>query len=251
VFRWDRQIAAFWLDGRDLADWSLDNSDALLGTSLRLANYSDAGAVTGRRIVDELVCDCCQPDVAMTEAGPIVIYRDRTENEIRDVVVRRYRDDAWSEAVNLGKENWFIEGCPVNGPVIAARGRDVVAAWFTAADGSARLRFARSIDAGASFAPAINVDNRGTLGQPAIVLDDDGRALVSWWHRGIQGGIDLMVRSYDRDGTASAEHLIAHELIGQAIDVPQMIAAGDGYLIAWSTLDGDGTVRLFGPELPL
>jgi hypothetical protein len=187
----------------------------------------------------------------MTEAGPIVIYRDRTENEIRDIVVRRYVNDAWSDAVNLGNENWFIEGCPVNGPVIAARGSDVVAAWFTAADDNARLRFARSSDGGAGFGAVIDVDTRGTLGQPGIVLDDDGRAVLSWWRRGVQGGIDLMLQSFDRAGAAGPKQLIAHEAIGQAIDVPQIIAAGEGYLIAWTTLDGAGNVRLAGPDLDL
>jgi len=244
VFPWDGQIAAFWLDGRELAEWSFDNPDALLGVSLRLARYADDGGVTARRVVDDLVCDCCQPDVAMTGAGPVVIYRDRTEAEIRDIVVRRHVDGRWTEPVNLGNEGWHIEACPVNGPVIAARGTDVVAAWFTAADDSPRVRFARSTDSGQRFGAAIDVDGAGSYGQPSIVLDDDGRALVGWWRRGEENGIDLVVRSYARDGSAGAEQIVTHETVSQPIDVPQMIAADGGYLIAWTTFDDDGSVRL-------
>jgi len=249
VFRMDGNIAAFWLDGRELADWSFDNPDALLGTSLRLARYDETGAVTAREVVDELVCDCCQPDVAMTTSGPIVAYRDRTEDEIRDVVVRRYIDSAWSDPYNLGKEGWFIEGCPVNGPAIAARGNDVAAIWFTAPGGRARVRFARSRDGGLTFSSAVDVDNAGAYGQTGIVLDDDGRAVVSWWRRGNQGGIDLIVRAYDRDGSAGPDLVVAHESDGQPVGVPQLIAAGNGYLIAWTSFDDGGTVRLARMDL--
>jgi hypothetical protein len=242
-------ITAFWLDSRELANWSFDEPDALLGVSLREARYRDDGSVASRSIVDDLVCDCCQPDVAMTAAGPVIIYRNRTPEEIRDVVVRRFRDGAWSEPLDLGNENWFIEGCPVNGPVIAAHDDDVVAAWFTAADGQSRVRFARSTDSGKSFAAPVDVDATGSLGQAGIVIDDDGRSVVSWWRRGREGGIDLLARGYEPDGTAGPTVRVAHEAIGQAIDVPQLVRGENGYLVAWTTLDGDGTVRLARLEL--
>ena len=249
VFPWDDQIAAFWLDGRELANWSFDEPDALLGVSLRLARYDTTGAVTERRIADELVCDCCQPDVAMTDAGPVVTYRDRTTEEIRDIVIRHVTDGVSSDPVQVGSDDWFIEGCPVNGPVIAAQGSDVAVAWFTAADGQARVRLARSNDSGVSFGSPVEVDAAGSLGQTGIVLDDDGRAVVSWWRRGQLGGTDLMVRAYARDGTPGNEVLVVHEDIGAAIDVPQLIAAGDSYLVAWTTLEDEGNVRLARVEL--
>jgi hypothetical protein len=244
VFPWNGRVAAFWLDARELANWSIDAPEALLGVSLRFAGFDGEGAVAERRIVDPLVCDCCQPDVAMTATGPIVVYRDRSEAEIRDVVVRRYREGEWSDAVNLGQEGWYIEGCPVNGPVIAARNVDVVTAWFTAAEGQSRVRFARSVDGGQFFRAAIDVDAGRALGQPAIVLDADGRAVVTWWRRGIEGGIDLMLRSYDREDRPGEPLLIAHEAIGLAVDVPQLSAVGADYLVAWTTLADGGNVRL-------
>lgn len=244
VIAWDERFGAFWLDGRELATASLDGSGPLPGTSLRLARFDDSGAIAAREIVDSLVCDCCQPDVALSSAGPIVIYRDRTEEEIRDVVVRRHVGGTWSEPIGLGNEGWHIEGCPVNGPVVAAHEDDVVAAWFTAASNSSRVRFARSDDAGASFRAAVDVDVGRALGQPAIVLDGDGRALVSWWRRGREGGIDLMLRRFERDDSAGEPMVLAHEDIGMAGDVPQLIAAGRDYIVAWTSFADDGNVRL-------
>lgn len=244
VFAWDEQIAAFWLDGRELANWSFDDPDALLGTSLRLARYGPEGSAASREIVDEMVCDCCQPDVAMTREGPIVAYRDRTAEEIRDVVVRRWVDGGWTAPLNLGNEGWFIEGCPVNGPALAADGGDVVAVWFTAAENRARVRFARSDDAGISFPVVVDVDTNGAYGQPGIVLDDDGRAVLSWWRRAAEGGIELMVRAYDSDGVPGREIVVTRESVGQPIDVPQLAATDGGYLVAWTSFEADGSVRL-------
>ena len=244
VVAWEQRFGAFWLDGRELATASLDGSGPLPGTSLRLARFDGDGTITGREIVDSLVCDCCQPDVALTSAGPIVIYRDRTEEEIRDVVVRRYVGGGWSEPIGLGNEGWFIEGCPVNGPVIAAREDDVVAAWFTAAANSSRVRFARSGDAGATFGPAVDVDVGRALGQPAIAIDADGRALVIWWRRGSVGGIDLMLRRFETDDSAGEPVVLAHEDIGLAADVPQLMASGEDYVVAWTRVGDGGNVRL-------
>ena len=244
VIAWNERFGAFWLDGRELATASLDGSGPLPGTSLRLASFDGGGAIAAREIVDSLVCDCCQPDVALTSAGPIVVYRDRTEEEIRDVVARRHVGGRWSEPVGLGHEGWHIEGCPVNGPVVGAHEDDVVAAWFTAASNQSRVRFARSTDAGASFRAAVDVDGGRALGQPAIVLDADGRALVSWWRRGGEGGIDLMLRRFERDDSAGEAMVLAHEDIGMAGDVPQLIAAGRDYVVAWTTLADGNDIRL-------
>ena len=70
LFAWNDGFGAFWLDGRQLAEWSFDEPDKLLGTSLRVAELDYSGRVVAREIVDELVCDCCQPHRAMTSGGP-------------------------------------------------------------------------------------------------------------------------------------------------------------------------------------
>ena len=69
LFAWNGAIGAFWLDGRQLAEWSFDEPDKLLGTSLRVAELDYSGAVVAREIVDELVCDCCQPEPRDDELG--------------------------------------------------------------------------------------------------------------------------------------------------------------------------------------
>jgi hypothetical protein len=244
MFAWNGAIGAFWLDGRELAEWSFDEPDKLLGTSLRIASLDYSGDVVAREIVDELVCDCCQPDRAMAAAGPVVAYRDRTPEEIRDIVVRRTVDGAWQEAVPAGVDNWRIEGCPVNGPAIAAAGDRVAVAWFTAAGDTPRVRFAWSTDGAASFERASDLDGAGSFGQVGVVLGDDGTAKVTWWRAARGGGTDLVLRAVAPDGSVNEARVLAHSAAAQPVDVPQIAKVGDGVLVAWTSLDGDGTVHV-------
>lgn len=244
AFPWGSDIGIVWLDGRELAEWSFDNPEALLGTSLRYVRMGYSGAVEERGIIDELVCDCCKTDVAITRNGPIVIYRDRTEDEIRDVVVRRHDSGSWLEPRDLGAEHWLIEGCPVNGPAIASRDDEVAAAWFTAAGGRGRVRFARSTDGGSSFLDPVDLDSDDPFGQVDLVLRKDGTAVVSWWRDNEADGISLVARTVSPSGDLGALHTITQSDVAQPVDVPQMIAVGEDLLLfAWTTLEGEGSVR--------
>jgi hypothetical protein len=244
LFAFDGAIGAFWLDGRQLAEWSFDEPDKLLGTSLRLGTLDYSGNVVAREIVDELVCDCCMPDHAMTAAGPVVAYRDRTPAEIRDIVVRRRVGGAWQEPVQAGADGWHIEGCPVNGPAIAAAGEHVAVAWFTAAGGTPRVRFARSTDGAATFAPALDLDGAGSFGQVGLVLGPDGAAHVTWWRAAAGGGTELVLRTVTASGVAGEPRVLAHSTAVQPVDVPQVVAVGDDLLVAWTSLDDDATVHV-------
>ena len=203
LFAWDGDVGAVWLDGRELAEFHEQDPTAPelettpVGTNLRFARLDRDATVVEQGVVDRLACDCCQTAVAVTERGPLVAYRDRTEGEIRDIVVRRTADGGWTEPVKLGSDNWQIEGCPVNGPALASQGREIVAAWFTAAEDRARILVARSHDGGANFQPPVEVDTDGAFGHVDVVLADDA-AIVSWWRRSASGGTQLSVRAHRR-----------------------------------------------------
>jgi len=242
LFAWGDGAGAVWLDGRQLAAWSFDEPDALLGTELRFARLTLGGEIIETGVIDELVCDCCQTDVAMSSVGPLVIYRDRTEEEIRDVVVRLHDGEAWQAPLALGEEGWRIEGCPVNGPAIAAKEDDVAAAWFTAPDEMPRVRFARSHDGGRSFEPAVDIDTVGAFGQVDVVLLDDATAVVTWWRRGEGGGTALALRTVTREDALGSIMTIAEDTTSQPLDVPEAIVTHDALLVTW-TDSADGRVR--------
>jgi hypothetical protein len=87
----------------------------------------------------------------------------------------------------LAHDGWEVNGCPVNGPAVAAAGPQVAAAWFTAANETSRVNVAFSADSGATFGPPIVVDDGRPLGRVDVVLLDQGRALVSWLEQSANG----------------------------------------------------------------
>ncbi len=109
----------------------------------------------------------------------MVAYRDRDEGEIRDISVVRATREGWSAPSRVHRDDWRITACPVNGPAIAALGRTVAVAWFTAPD-QPRIRLAFSDDAGVSFAAPLEIASGRVTGRVDLVLLDDRRAAVSW-----------------------------------------------------------------------
>jgi hypothetical protein len=162
---------------------------------------------------------------------------------MRDIAVRRHADGAWQEPVGVGDDRWHIEGCPVNGPQIAATGERVAVAWFTAPDGRARVRLATSNDGARTFEPAIDIDGSGSFGQVGLLLEDDGTAIVTWWRAAPGGGLELALRVVGADAALGKVLVLAHSRERQPVDVPQLIAAGQGLLAAWTSLDDAGAVH--------
>jgi hypothetical protein len=194
-----------WLDGRDYAahaDGSAHASHTAgqAQMSLRARTLGVSGEPTPEVLLDERTCDCCQTAAAVTRDGPIVAYRDRSEDEIRDISVVRWTPDGWTAPVTVHEDGWRIEGCPVNGPALAARETDVILAWYTAAHGVPRVNLAFSLDAGRSFGEPIQIDDGHPEGRVDVVLDQQGTAWVSWLER-TDGGADVRVRRV-RPGSA-------------------------------------------------
>ena len=260
-FPWGNDIGAIWLDGRVLAALTVDelfDLEEAVGMTLRYARLDRSGNVMERGQIDDLVCDCCQTDAVSTATGALIVYRDRTQEEIRDISVRRSvpaEDGAgasaqarWSEAVTLGPDGWKIDGCPVNGPALSAAGRHVGVAWFTAADNEPRLRFTRSRDSGASFEPAVTISADGVLGQTDITMTDDGLAWVSAWHRA-DNGMELRVHRISEDSRDIDTRVAATTSESLPSDVPQLALAGGRLVLAWSEIGNPG--RLYSAMLPV
>ena len=246
IFPWGDDAGALWLDGRDLAAEN-DNDDvdlerlASLATSLRVARLGADGALLEQSVVDERVCDCCSTGAVVGSAGLLIVYRNRSPEEIRDIAVRRRMADAWSEPVMLGPDGWEIEGCPVNGPAIDADGAAAAVAWFTAAGNRPLLRAAFSADAGATFGAAIDVDAAGAIGHAAIAMLRADAAAVAWWRRAA-GGAELGVREVSSSGELGPVRVLATSAESRPESVPQLLRSRDRLLLAWTDAAEPGRV---------
>jgi hypothetical protein len=250
VFDWDGAVGAVWLDGRGLAgEFETPEAAAAAATTLRFARLGPDARSLEQGVIDEFVCDCCTTGIARAAGGELLVYRDRTPEEIRDVQVRRRSASGWGDPVTLGPDGWEIEGCPINGPAIDAAGASAAAAWFTAPDDRPKVRVAFSADGGATFGSAIDVDTDGAQGHVDVVLADAGTAVVSWWRRGAQRGSELAARVVAASGVLGPIVTVASSAASRPDDVPQMIRRGNDILFAWTEPGEAQTVKLLALEV--
>ncbi len=245
-------VGAVWLDGRNLiidGEFLYEDADGnIVGTSLRYARFSATGERLESLELDELVCDCCLPDVALSSSGPVLAYRDRTTQEARDIVVRRMENDQWQAPLPISPDNWIIEACPINGPAIAAAGDSVVVAWFSAAGNDPHVRLARSEDAGRSFGAPVEIDGAGSFGHVDVAVPAAGDAIITWL-RSEADGVGLAIRRVSAAGLISETQTVTSIDIGRPADFPQMVVAGERLVFAWTDFEDRGTVKTAVAEI--
>jgi hypothetical protein len=252
LFPHDGELGAVWLDGREFAGVDTTHTGGHGGAAdmtLRFATIDRTGTVHGGVVLDARTCECCQTAAAVTSEGPIVAYRDRSPDEIRDIAIVRLVDGRWSEPTRLHPDEWHIAGCPVNGPAIVAAGRRVAVAWFTAANEEARVSIAFSDDAGRSFGPPFRIDDGDPSGRVDALLLDDGSALVSWLERTAEGA-EIRVRRARPDGRTSSATRIAGTSGERASGFPRMARSANEVLFAWTVPGSPREVHVAAAPLP-
>ena len=229
-----------WLDGRAMEIEAQKSNDNM---SLRAATFDRDGHELGEALVDERACDCCPTAVAMTAEGPIAAFRDRSPDEVRDIAVARLVNSQWTRPATVHADGWQIAACPINGPAISARGRQVAVAWMTAKDDQGHAFAAFSIDAGATFGAPIRLDDAASLGRVGIALMEDGSAVASWIEFANQRA-QLRIRQIDASGARGAAQTVAGVGAERTSGYPRLARRGDELLLAWTeTSDGRSAIR--------
>ena len=228
----DRGAGAFWLDGRRYG--SEDAGDR--GMELRHKRlFDNAGAE--EEVVDRLVCDCCQTDVVANSGSPIVVYRDRSEEEIRDIKIARLSEGEWAQT-SVASDGWEITGCPVNGPAIDQDGSVIAVAWFTAVPIN-KVRVAFSFDGGASFDAPLDVMTDNPIGRVDVELGTNSQAYVSWLAKG-RG--EFLYREISPDGSMSVPTKVTSMATHRNAGFPRMVSTTDKLVFAWTDTSGDVAV---------
>lgn len=201
------------------------------------ANSWDAAMTEAtKNVLDTRVCDCCQTASAMTGRGPVAIYRDRSEGEIRDISIVRRVNGEWTAPATVHADNWELNACPVNGPAIVASGDEVAVAWFTGARDTAKVQVAFSRDAGATFGAPVRIDDGNPAGRVGLQWLN-GEAYVSWLERGAGDTAYVKVRPVTREGVARDAIIVTSSSGVRSSGFPRMTRLNDGLLFAY-TLPG-------------
>jgi len=212
-----------WLDGRATHG---DEGDM----QLRAAIFDKSHKPLSDTLIDSRVCECCPTSVALTADGPIAAFRNRSPGEIRDIYVTRLSAGRWTMPIPVHRDNFKIEGCPVNGPSVAARGRDVVVAWFTAPKDVNRSYLAFSHDGGKTFGAPVRADDVESLGRVVVALKKDGSAIVGWVESAGQTP-QFSIRHVEANGTRSPAVVVANQ---SGTRYPRMALARDEVVLAWT-----------------
>ena len=236
-----------WLDGRATKAGGGHGGHGAGAMTVHAAAFGRDWKQTFELPVDLRVCDCCPTTVAVTADGPIVAYRDRSDDDVRDIMIARLEKGKWTEPKPVHDDGWKIAACPVNGPMLSANGRNVAIAWFTAKDDQPRAWVAFSGDAGRTFGPPIRLDDSSTLGRVDIELMPDGSAIASWIEF-VQGAkvpgdneprAQLRVRRVTSSGARSPAATVSSVAGSRASGYPRLAGFGKDVVLAW-TETGDG-----------
>ncbi len=227
-----------WLDGRQTADPAARGAMALVTGSI-----DRTGRSIGETILDARVCDCCQTALARTSEGLIAVYRDRTESEIRDISIVRRINGKWTAPVRIAEDGWHYRACPVNGPSIAATGKRVAVAWFTAADSTPRVKLVVSLDAGATFTKPLQVDDGSPLGRADVELLADGSALVTWLEL-VGDRAEWRVKRVGTDRAVMARWTIGSAPRTREAGFARAALVGGELFVAWTESGEGGGVRV-------
>ncbi len=246
-------VRVFWLDGRKYATEKPDSSGAENGarasTSLRTAWVGFDGALADEAEVDDRVCDCCPTSAVGQRSGAVVAYRDRTQEDVRDISVAWLEGHRWTEPMPVHLDGWQTKGCPVSGPALAADSGHLAVAWMTQSADSARVQVAFSNDHGRTFGAPLRVDQGNPLGRASVVLLDDGSALVAWLES--QGtSTSFLVRRARPSGEAGPALTVATTRSARAIGIPRMVRDRDTIYFAWTAPEEGPRVRLAVGRLP-
>jgi hypothetical protein len=244
------QMATVWLDGHKYAgaEGGHDDHHGEHGggeMTMRFRPIAADGSMLPALELDGRTCDCCNTALISTSKGALAFYRDRSPEEIRDIYYMRYQDGQWTEPKPLHEDKWEMRACPVNGPAADARGEQVAAAWYTAANGKPRVNVRFSADGGETWGPVVVADSLQPMGRVGIKLLEGERALLSWLNKDGQ----LMVQQVQPQGSVGKAQALADSLSSRKSGFPQLVRLKNKVYLAWTKPDPSTQVQLLEASL--
>lgn len=221
-----------WLDGRNTINKELNGHHKPM--TIRFAEITNKGDIINESELDAETCDCCQTSIAMTSKGPIVVYRDRSDKEVRDIYSTRNINGVWEIPTLLNDDGWIINGCPVNGPKVVTNSSNLAIAWFTVIDNKPVVNVSFSKNDGNSFDKPIILNDNGAIGRVDVAFLNDTEVVVTYMEFDDMGTY-LRLKKVSVDGKVSNPITISKIDGGRNTGVPQLEILNDNIFIVWTT----------------
>lgn len=206
----DNTMLIAWLDGRNTVSSENSNHEHQHkgAMTLRCAEMDVQGNVTNRIELDNRVCECCNTDICFMDNGnPIIVYRDKTDTGVRDILYTIRRDSVWMPPRPVYPEGWYIGGCPVNGPAVASADSTVFVGWYSGKNDTPKVHLSISDDLGFNFSDPIRVDNGAPVGRVDVEAFDGKHAWVSWIEEHPEHEAEILLAKFDHEKKLEEHHL--------------------------------------------
>jgi len=228
----DKGFFITWLDGRNTIEKELDGSHKPM--TIRFAEITNNGDIINESELDAATCDCCQTSISMTNKGPIVVYRDRSNKEVRDIYSTRNIKGVWETPALLNNDGWVINGCPVNGPKVVSSLKNLAVAWFTVVNDKPIVNVSFSKNDGDSFQKPIVLNDNGAIGRVDVAFLNNKEVVVSYMEFDDLGTY-LRIKKVSIDGKVSKPITISKIDGGRNTGVPQLELLNDEIFIVWTS----------------
>jgi hypothetical protein len=211
--------------------------------TIRFAEITSIGEIINETELDATTCDCCQTSIALSNEGPIVVYRNRSEDEIRDIYITKYRNGIWEHPIPVNNDGWKINGCPVNGPKVIVNKTTTAVAWFTAADDNPKVNLSFSVSDKDEFNLPIQLNDLDAIGRVDAAFINSKEVLVSYMEFD-DNDTYLKVKKVSVEGEVSKAFIISKIDSGRDTGVPQLEVMDNIVYLVWTNLiDGKNQLK--------
>lgn len=230
-----------WLDGRNTVTNTKETHHKAM--TIRFAEITNTGEIINETELDATTCDCCQTSIALSSEGPIVVYRNRSEDEIRDIYITKYRNGIWEQPVPVFNDGWEINGCPVNGPKVVDNQTTTAVAWFTAADDNPKVNLSFSLSDKDEFNLPIQLNDLDAIGRVDVAFLNSKEVIVSYIEFD-DNATYLKVKKVSVEGEVSKAFTISVIDSGRDTGVPQLEVMDNVVYLVWTyVVDGKNQLK--------
>jgi hypothetical protein len=244
----DGGLVAAWIDGGPAQE-----SKGEIG-KLQCAVAGPQGAFESVTTIADGVCSCCRTSLAWLGPEKFALsYRGVAEGNVRDIRFGVLDDEgedgggpsfAKNSHTVVRNDHWAIDGCPSQGPTVAAMGENAAwVTWYTEGDPRglylARLEPLRGDNGLVSWqsAETFVVDPRKDAQHPSLATLSSGRPFVVFEGPTPEGGRALYARVFRGKALRPA---VRFTTANRAFRPVPARWGFNGVLIAWQEVDEQG-----------
>lgn len=248
------RIYAVWLDHRALArDESMpaahhEHAAAGRPDGVAMAQKSSLyiqsldGAVAPH-VITNGVCYCCKTGLTIDHHGVVhAVWRHVYPGNMRDIAYARSSDGGrtFTAPARISEDRWMLDGCPDDGPAIAADAADRIhVVWPTLVaderegDATIALFYASSLRGGA-FTPRLRLPTEGIAHHPQIAVARDGSLVAAWDETA--NGARRVVTARAAPSAGAGRRFVRRIVSSDAAAVyPALATIDNGTVAVWTT----------------